>query len=490
MLYIKTNLEQPNIMLKSFNIICAVDKHNGIGQSNYTDNYGMRWKIKEDMKQFKKLTSYTENQNKKNMIIMGRKTAELVGFLPDRHNVFISSQGIEMDDFIRCTSVIEALELANKLDDVESIFVIGGGSIYRETINSPLLKYLYVTQINEDYNCDIQFPNIIDNKRFKLRNDYTVVKTVFDHLKNQEVSVKFMKYENMQKGETNYISLLNDVIINGDFRTTRNAKTYSLFGKSLEYDLSYGFPLLTTKEMFMRGIFEELKFFLLGQTNSKILEAKNVNIWKGNTTREFLDRVGLNHYPEGTMGNMYGFQWRFFGADYTNSSADYTGKGVDQLQNIINLLKNDPYSRRIIMTCFDPRTVEQGVLYPCHSIVIQMYVEADDKLSCTMYQRSADTFLGLPFNIASMALFVHIMCELLDNQYSPGRLIIMLGDVHLYEDHIAQAREQIIRHPYDFPQLRFKKHFNKIDDLNDLTWNDIEITDYKYHPKIKANMTA
>ena len=181
---------------------------------------------------------------------------------------------------------------------------------------------------------------------------------------------------------------------------TRNAKTYSIFDNSITFDMKDGFPLLTTKRMFWKGIVEELLFFIRGDTNSKHLEDKGVRIWQGNTTQEFIDNIGLP-YQEGDMGPMYGFMWRHFGADYTGCNTDYTNQGFDQLSKIVEEIKTNPHSRRILMSDFDPSRAHQGVLYPCHSLVLQFYVRDGKFLDVKMYQRSVDSFLGEPFNIAS-----------------------------------------------------------------------------------------
>ena len=182
---------------------------------------------------------------------------------------------------------------------------------------------------------------------------------------------------------------------------------------------------------------------------------------------------------------MYGFQLLHYGAEYNGMNNDYTGKGFNQIEYVLNLLKNDPNSRRIIMTTFNPGKAHEGVLYPCHGISIQFYVNKG-YLSCSVYIRSNDFFLGNPFNIASYALLVHIFCELIGN-LSPGNLIINIGDVHIYEEHIEPVKEQLSRIPYNFPQLEFKK---KIKNINDIAFKDIKLINYNFHKRIKAKMIA
>jgi thymidylate synthase len=296
--------------------------------------------------------------------------------------------------------------------------------------------------------------------------------------------------------EQAYLDMLRDLLQRGDERTTRNGTTRSLFSRTLSFDLEQGFPLLTTKRMFFRGIFEELMMFLRGATDTKQLEAKGVNIWKGNTSREFLDSVGLKDYAEGDMGPMYGFNLLHFGADYKGAHHDYAGQGVDQLQRCLDALLHDPFSRRIVMTAFNPAQAHLGCLYPCHSIVVQFYVRplADGRLSVSqqMYQRSADAFLGEPYNIASSALLSTLVCHHLNHvtgsdRYVPGMLHIVLGDYHLYEPHYEAAKEQVDRTPGLFPKLRILRTRDR---LQDYEFGDIELVGYESHPALKAPMVA
>jgi len=288
--------------------------------------------------------------------------------------------------------------------------------------------------------------------------------------------------------ESNYLNLLEEIIYIGNSRQTRNGITYSVFGKTIEYDISEKFPLLTTKKVFFRGIIEELLFFINGQTDTKLLEAKGINIWKGNTSEEFIKSVNLP-YREGDMGPMYGFNWLHFNAYYTGCDDDYTDKGFNQLEQVIRLLKEDPYSRRIIMTSYNPAVASDGVLYPCHGISIQFYVRSFNEkkyVSCSMTQRSADIACGVPYNIASYAALVYILCSHLGDTYVPDRLVINFGDVHLYEEHISEALVQIKRNPFEFPTLEIKK----FDNLTDLTYEHFVLKNYECHDPIKYVMKA
>lgn len=299
----------------------------------------------------------------------------------------------------------------------------------------------------------------------------------------------------MSDGEQQYLNVLREVLEKGHYRKTRNANTLSLFGKHLEFSLKDNtLPVLTTKRMFLRGIFEELKFFLGGHTNSKILENNNVSIWKPNTTREFLDGRGLNHYEEGDMGPMYFFQVFHFNAPYEGCRADYTNKGFNQFEELIHLLKTDRFSRRMILTTYNPLQAKEGVLYPCHGITIQFGIENDNELCCHMHQRSTDLFLGESWNLTSYSLLVHILCNYVNhsNNYTgpwliPSKLTLSLGDCHIYETHVDAVKTQLERTPFPFPKLNIK---TKITDFNELRFEDFELIDYKYHPPIKADMVA
>ena len=299
--------------------------------------------------------------------------------------------------------------------------------------------------------------------------------------------------------EQAYLNFLTTILDKGHSRLTRNARTFSMFSQQLTFDLERGFPLLTTKKMFWRGIFEELKFFMTGQTDTKILETKGVNIWKGNTSREFLDSAGLVSYAPGDIGPLYGFQWRHFGATYQGCNADYTGKGVDQLEQIIQLLVHDPFSRRIVMTTYHTDQLTQSPLPPCHGLTVQFAVDSNNRLCCQMYQRSCDAFLGCPFNIASYALLMHIICAIVNHERSllpnsppliPGKLFMIFGDCHVYDIHRQSVLEQISRSPYPFPTLTLNKYPLSLDNIADLMYTDLTLTDYTSHPVIKAEMVA
>ena len=284
--------------------------------------------------------------------------------------------------------------------------------------------------------------------------------------------------------EYQYLRLIKNLIKNGNDKDDRTGVgTLSTFGNQMRFDLSYYFPLLTTKRTFFRGVIEELIWFLRGSTHNKSLLDRNVHIWDGNSSREYLDSVGLNHYEEGELGPIYGFQWRHFGAKYQGQNHDYTNEGVDQIKNIIETIKTNPNDRRMIFSAWNPSALPEMALPPCHMFA-QFYVHKK-KLSCLMYQRSCDMGLGVPFNIASYSALTYLIAKMTD--LKPGEFIHVLGDTHVYKNHIEPLKEQLNRVPYPFPKLKIKFKRDKIEDY---VYEDFVLMDYKCHKPIKMEMAV
>uniref|UniRef100_A0A0N4ZW11 Thymidylate synthase n=1 Tax=Parastrongyloides trichosuri TaxID=131310 RepID=A0A0N4ZW11_PARTI len=290
----------------------------------------------------------------------------------------------------------------------------------------------------------------------------------------------------VNKDEVQYLDLIRNILDNGKTRTDRTGTgTISIFGTQSRYSLRNGtMPLITTKRTFWKGIVEELLWFISGSTNAKVLTEKGVKIWEPNGSRQFLDNLGFTERPEGDLGPVYGFQWRHFGAKYEGVDADYTGKGVDQLAQVVDQIKNNPDSRRIILSAWNPSDLDLMVLPPCHTLV-QFYVQ-DGELSCQLYQRSGDVGLGVPFNIASYSLLTHMLAKICGLE--AGDFVHTIGDAHIYSNHVEALKTQLVREPYPFPTIKFVgENLNTIDDFKS---ENIVLENYKCHPTIKMEMAV
>ena len=287
--------------------------------------------------------------------------------------------------------------------------------------------------------------------------------------------------------EYQYLNLIQDLLNEGKLEEGRNGKTLRGVGAAMHFSLENGkIPVLTTKKTAWKTGTRELLWFIKGQTDNKILTDQGVGIWKGNTTADFLEKCGLDYEPGRSIGSMYGFQARFWNAPYTGCETDYTGQGIDQLQKVIDDLKNPETrnSRRHVVSVWNPEQLDQGVLNPCH-ILYQFVVTDGNKLSCLLLQRSVDTILGCPLNILSYSILTCIIAKICDLE--PYEFIHYGGDVHLYDDLIEIAKEQITREPYPFPTLEI---LNKRDNINDYVIEDFKLHDYQYHPQLKGAMRA
>ncbi len=298
--------------------------------------------------------------------------------------------------------------------------------------------------------------------------------------------------------EVEYLNLIRDILKNGvKSRDRTGTGTIKVFGRMLKFNLSSGFPLLTTKKMFIKGIIYELLWFIKGDSNIRFLVKNGVNIWNEwpfqkylkanklekkypkysqswkNKLEEFVEKIKNNEkfaQKWGDCGPFYGVQWRNF-------------NGFDQLSWVIKEIRRNPDSRRLIVNAWNAPLIDKMALPPCH--VMYQFQISKDKLNCMMYQRSVDTFLGLPFNIASYALLSEIVAH--TTGYKAGELTMALGDTHLYLNHIKQAKEQIKRKPYPPPQLKIKR---KVESIFDFKFEDFEIVNYQSHPPIKAEISV
>ena len=479
----------------SISIIVANCLNHGIGKDN-----SIPWKLKADLKYFKEITTNVTDSSKQNIVLMGRKTFESIKKpLVNRINIVLSTTEKKSEpenNLFYVKSIEEYLNLLVEskyiYNKYQNIFIIGGEQIYNYFINENQIDKIYLTKVHLNCDCDTFFNEELDNYYIEYNsdilteNDINYEYRIYQNYKSSKSVSRIicnMNYNNTHP-EYQYLYNIEYILNNGNNKDDRTGiGTKSVFGLQHRFNIEYSFPLLTTKKMFLRGIIEELLWFLNGRTNSKELEAKKVNIWKGNSSREYLDSIGLNNYSEGDCGPIYGFQWRHYNAEYTGPDSDYTNKGIDQVKECLDLIKNNPNSRRIILNGWNPCQLKEMCLPPCH-VLYQFYVNGD-KLSCSMYQRSADMGLGVPFNIASGSLLTYIFAHL--TGLKPYEFIHNIGDAHIYNNHINEMTEQIKRKPKPFPILKIKN--NKLN-IEELEYSDFELKSYTCHPAIKMKMAV
>ncbi|KAL2157140.1 hypothetical protein VTH06DRAFT_6428 [Thermothelomyces fergusii] len=323
--------------------------------------------------------------------------------------------------------------------------------------------------------------------------------------------------------EHQYLDLVREILDHGELRRDRTGTgTYSIFApRPLKFSLNRSgvpiLPLLTTKRVFTKAVIAELLWFVSGDTSSQTLSAQGVKIWDGNGSREFLDRLGMTDREVGDLGPVYGFQWRHFGAAYVDAKTDYTGQGVDQLARIVHTLRTNPFDRRLVLSAWNPADLPRMVLPPCHMFA-QFYVsyprvgrppngkgETEQQedggpgaaepvkghLHCQLYQRSCDMGLGVPFNIASYALLTHMLAHVCD--LVPGSLTHVMGDAHVYLNHVDALRTQLEREPRDFPELEIVN--DRLDEKGERSidgWRpeDFVIKGYNPHKTIPMEMSV
>ena len=287
--------------------------------------------------------------------------------------------------------------------------------------------------------------------------------------------------------EYQYINLVKDILDDGTLEKGRNGNTLVNIGSTMHFSLKDNkIPILTTKKTAWKTCLKELLWFVKGQTSNKILNDQKVHIWDGNSSKEFLKSRGLDYSIEGDLGPIYGFQWRHFNAEYNTCDTDYKKSGVDQLQEVIDTLK-DPEkrtSRRMIVSAWNPCQLNDMALPPCH-VMFQFHVTQGNKLSCTMYQRSIDIICGSPFNIASYSFLTHLIAHHCDLE--PHEFIYYMGNCHIYEEHIEDSKVQIEREPYEFPSLEI---INKRENISDYVIDDFKLNNYEHHAQIKVKMVV
>ena len=285
--------------------------------------------------------------------------------------------------------------------------------------------------------------------------------------------------------ENQYLNLIDDIIKFGEPINSRNGKVKSIYGSVMHFNLLNNvMPILTTKKLAWKTCLKELFWFINGSTDNKLLKQNNVKIWNENGSREFLDSRKLFNNKEDDLGPIYGHQWRFFNANYANCNTDYTNQGVDQLQYIIDNLKDNDnkYSRRLLMSAWNPCQLDEMALPPCH-VLAQFNVSKDDKLSCSLYQRSGDIGLGVPFNIASYSFLTHIIAKHCNLEAS--EFIYYLGNCHIYDDHLDVLKQQLYNKPELFPTIKIT---DKKDNIEKYNLQDVEIHNYVFNKKLNLKM--
>lgn len=477
----------------------------------------------------KRVNIILSSQNREN-VIQDCRNPELVHVVPDWQDVF---------------SIVNQIQSSGNIGGVETdtpiainnIFVIGGQKVYESAINHPYCDKIYITEVYNKYETDTFFPKLSDGRNNYVLIDVSPFNSDFDTIIEQQIHYRFFTYQNntyfMEQNnihekvvntidnlesyltkdikdlsllnqlkrrflkfgkyrnyeEEQFLDFINEIKTSGVSRGDRTGVgTTSIFGKQMKYNLRDTFPMMTTKRMFIRGIFEELMMYLRGQTDNRILQSKNIHIWDGNTSREFLDKKGLKHFKEGDMGATYGFNFRYYGAKYEGCDKDYTeAGGFDQLNYVIDLIKNDPTSRRIIINLWNPCTLKEVALPSC-LCQYQFYVNTEAKeLNLQIYLRSSDVFLANNWNTCTGALLVHMICNLTDIDLVPGDLSVVVGDAHLYNSHMEAVDINLEREPRPFPKLLIK---NQKKDITLFNWDDMEFIGYKPYPGIKADMAV
>lgn len=483
-----------------FNIIVCTDNNNGIGNNNI-----IPWKFNKDLADFKKLTVGNIENNKYNVVIMGNKTYNSIPSqyrpLQQRINIVLSTTNIPTDinlldgnEYIKnnplyFNNIQNVLIYLDKIkNNINNCFIIGGSQIYDIFLKLKLVNKIYLTKIeNISYNCDVNFNYEPYKKQFEIINLNKFI-DIDQKTNNSYTLIKYI-YTYINKEENKFIKTVNKILNKGVYNLDRSkVGTLSIFGKSFTYDIrNYRLPLFTHRKIYLKGIIEELLFFISGKTDTKILEEKKVNIWKGHTSREFLNSRGLINLKEGDMGAGYGHQLRYFNAEYENAKTDYTGKGFDQLEYVINQIKNNPTSRRILFSYWNPSAFDKTSLLPCH-LLYQFHVNVEtNELSCSFYQRSSDFCLASCYNICSASILVFMLCKICN--LKPGKVIHNIGNVHIYMSQLEVVKEMIQNDLYNFPLLFIEDPKEEIKKIEDFRYKHFKLLFYRSNKKYNIPMS-
>ncbi|XP_052194424.1 bifunctional dihydrofolate reductase-thymidylate synthase-like [Diospyros lotus] len=494
---------------RTYQVVVAATQDMGIGKDGK-----LPWSLPSDVKFFNDITLKTLAPVKKNAVIMGRKTWDGIPLehrpLPGRLNVVLSRSGsfdiATAANVIICGSVSSALELLASFPyclSIEKVFVIGGGQILREMLNAPECDAIHITEIETNIECDTFIP-AIDASEFQpwyssfplvdMEQNIRYSFTTYVRVKNSSVapvyetggrSVSSLVSGNFEVNkfsllpkmvfekheEYMYLRLVDDIISNGTLKHNGTGiRMSSKFGCQMRFNLRKSFPLLTTKKVFWHAVVEELLWFISGSTSAKVLQEKGIQTWDDNAF-DYLNSFGLVDREEGDLGPVYGFQWRHFGASYTNMHADYKGQGFDQLLDVIDKIKNRPDDCRILLSDWNPSDRKLMALPPC-PMFVQFYV-ANGELSCQIFQPSADMGLGVPSSIASYSLLTCLIAHVCD--LVPGDFVHVLGDAHVYCAHVRPLQEQLKMLPKPFPVLKINP---KKKDIDSFVVSDFSLVGY------------
>lgn len=514
-------------MQSEFTIITAIDSLSMIGIREY-DHYTLPWpNLKNDMLFFKNITTSSPNSQNINAIIMGMNTWKS---LPEyykknskRYNIILSkNQILQSENYCTAPDFETALNVAGNLPNLHKIFVIGGANVYDTALRHSKLSTMIITQIQHKYpnfneiQEKIFFPiSIIGIKNLVQKKYLEIMYQTHHHDVNTNIDYEIVEYQvnsNFREiypyylqlastcfriipnpiyldldNEFQYTKLILEIMNHGVTKKCRNDITKSIFGYQLKYDLSQGFPISTVKKCYPKSIFSELMWIIKGETDVNILRKQGVHIWDKNSSREYLESQGLS-YRAGDIGAGYGFQMRYYGAKYQDCETDYKNQGVDQLMNCIKLIREDPFSRRIIINLWNPEDINKMALPPCH-FVYQFTVDPSShgksKLNCHIIQRSWDVLLG--WNTTTAALLTHLLANHCD--LDVGILVHSITDAHIYQSHIDSGAVQEIlnRKPRKFPNLKINC---RRDNIEDYIYDDITLENYYPCPPIKMNMIA
>jgi len=486
-----------DMMFPKCSLIVAVRRLAG-GRFLIGQNDGLPWRrISRDLALFSRLTTGSSIGGKnQNAIVMGRKTYDTLPSKPlqGRHNWILSRNGGLSWNDIR--------KLGRREDAPKEIWVIGGAEIYNQCFTELPISRMVITYIERqgcEPACDtLQIPGGVflerDSSFAKALERSKLVDETKSYISSTTYDVwecKVCEYELDIHPEFQYLDMIQEIIQKGISKKDRTGVgTIGLWGGMTRWNLQKGFPLLTTKRVFWKGVVEELLWFLQGQTDAKLLSKKGVKIWDANGSRDFLDKLGFTERREGDLGPVYGFQWRHFGAPYINPDTKPT-EGIDQISTVLEQLKKSPWDRRCLVVAWNPTALREMALPPCHVLFQLQGVgqnTPDDplRLNLLFYQRSCDMGLGVPFNIASYALLTHILAHMLGWQV--GELVHLMGDRHVYTNHVEPLMTQLERMPKNFPELRIKVEPKT--DPGEYELEDFELIDYSCHPTIPMEMAV